>query len=156
MKFWKLSLVIFACLQVTLSSKSWKKLRAIKRHEGFRVSCCYIDIFCSEVCIEKGERPTYKRSIPGRTSQVQRRKTQDEIRENSRKLLNLMQNANEFRRVWKKWYVLLIFILLIKLVWFHFRLKFFSFLNCLNFDLMCKVLKFIYKNQKKMLSKLNK
>lgn len=105
MNFWKLALVIFACLHVALSSKSWKKLRAIKRHEGFRVSCCFIDIFCSEVCIEKGERPTYKRSVPGRTFQVQRRKTQDEIRENSRKLLNLMQNANEFRRVWKKWYV---------------------------------------------------
>lgn len=105
MNFWKLALVIFACLHVALSSKSWKKLRAIKRHEGFRVSCCFIDIFCSEVCIEKGERPTYKRSVPGRTFKVQRRKTQDEIRENSRKLLNLMQNANEFRRVWKKWYV---------------------------------------------------
>lgn len=105
MNFWKLALVVFACLHVALSSKSWKKLRAIKRHEGSRFSCCFIDIFCSEVCIEKGERPTYKRSVPGRTFQIQRRKTQDEIRENSRKLLNLMQNAKEFQRVWKKWYV---------------------------------------------------
>lgn len=105
MNFWKLALVVFACLHVALSSKSWKKLRAIKRHEGSRFSCCFIDIFCSEVCIEKGERPTYKRSVPGRTFQIQRRKTQDEIRENRRKLLNLMQNAKEFQRVWKKWYV---------------------------------------------------
>lgn len=130
MKFWKLSLVIFACLQVTLSSKSWKKLRAIKRHEGFRVSCCYIDIFCSEVCIEKGERPTFKRSIPGRTFQVQRRKTQDEIRENSRKLLNLMQNAKEFRRVWKKWYVLLIACL----ISFPFEILFLFKLSLFRFD----------------------
>lgn len=150
MKFWKLSLVIFACLQVTLSSKSWKKLRAIKRHEGFRVSCCYIDIFCSEVCIEKGERPTYKRSIPGRTFQVQRRKTQDEIRENSRKLLNLMQNAKEFRRVWKKWYVLLIACL----ISFPFEILFLFKLSLFRFDVQSSEI-YIQKF-KKMLSKLNK
>lgn len=104
MNTWKLTLIIFTCLHVAASSKSWKKLKAFKRHEGFRISCCFIDIFCSEVCIEKGDRPTYKRSV---ATQVHRRKTHEEIRESSRKLINIMKNAKEFRRVWKKWYVML-------------------------------------------------
>lgn len=105
MRSWKLTLLIVACLQVAVLSKSLKKLKAIKRHGGFRFSCCFIDIFCSEVCIERGDRPTYKRSVSNNNSKERGPLTAMSAPKNIKHLLHLMKDAREFRRVWNKWYV---------------------------------------------------